>query len=555
MGHQPMLTLLRVENLSVIESVTVEFTSGLNIITGETGAGKSVFIGALNLVMGGRFNRAFFRDPEKKLVVEAEFQGELEIKPELKEQFNIEDELIIRREIDKNGKNRVFINGFMGTVEQLRELTYHFCDIHGQHEHQLLLDNSTHISFIDSLVEPSLKERFSHTYEKFKKLKSDIDKIVNDRQQVLREKDMLEYQLNEIDEMKIDVDADSKIDEKVSMLSNMENIIDNSGKAISMLRDGEVNAYDIISSTSSLISGISSYSSDLEKAYSQLSDISYILNDVIGYIENVVDNQELDPSELDSMMDRKYKLNNLMKKYGDSLDAVVHFAEETRGKLDEIHFGQDNLDKMEAELADIEAELKEDARLLNLRRAEVAKDIEKKVVESLNDLELKNSVFKADFQKSDKIDSSAGIKAEFLISTNPGFDAGPISKVASGGEISRVMLSMKEVFALADRVGTLIFDEIDTGISGRTAKQVAKKLKCVSEARQVIVITHLPVVASAGCRHFHITKSLDEGKSKTDISLLNKDERMSILASMISGEDTPSARKQAEEMVADMENA
>jgi DNA repair protein RecN (Recombination protein N) len=547
-----MLSLLHVENLSVIESITVEFTDGLNIITGETGAGKSVFIGALNLVLGARFNRTLFRDPEKKLIVEAEFTGDFEIKDDLKDQFDITNELIIRREVDKNGKNRIFINGRMATVEQLRDLTKNFCDIHGQHEHQLLLDNSTHMSFIDSLVEPSLKDRFISTYEKYKKLENNINKIKNERQQILREKDMLEFQLNEIDALRINPEEDSKIDEKVSILSNMEKIIEGSGQAIAMLRDGEVNAYDIISSASSVIDGISNYSSDLEKASDQLAEVTYLLNDALGYLEGVVDNQDLDPSELNNLMDRKYKLNNLMSKYGDSLESVLDFAEELRSKLDEIHFGQDNLEKMETELSGFEKELKEDARLLNLRRKEVAKDIEKKVVESLNDLELKNSIFKTDFQVMEKIDSSAGLKAEFLISTNPGFEAGPISKVASGGEISRVMLSLKEVFALADRVNTLVFDEIDTGISGRTAKQVGRKLKNVSESRQVVVITHLPVVASAGKKHYHITKSLQGDMARTDVNLIEGDERLGILASMISGDDTPSSRKQAKEMIKDM---
>jgi DNA repair protein RecN (Recombination protein N) len=550
-----MLSMLRVENLSVIESITVEFEKGLNIITGETGAGKSVFIGALNLVMGARFNRTLFRDPEKKLIVEAEFEGEFDLKPELAEQFDVSDSIIIRREIDKNGKNRIFINGCMATVEQLKELTYNFCDIHGQHEHQLLLDSSTHIAFIDSLVEPSLKDRYSHTYSRYKELESKINRIKNDREQILREKDMLEYQLNEIDSMKIDLEADSNIDDKVSMLSNMEKILDNSGKAISVLRDGEVNAYDMISSASSAVDSVSSYSGDLEKASNLLAELTYLLNDAIGYLENVADNQELDPSELDMLMDRKYKLGNLMKKYGSDLESVLEFADQTRAKLDEIHFGQDNLDNMEAELSEIESELKEDARLLNLRRREIARDIEKQVIDSLEDLELKNSVFKTDFTENGKLDKYAGIKAEFLISTNPGFDAGPISKVASGGEISRVMLSLKEVFAVADRVDTLVFDEIDTGISGRTAKRVAKKLKKVGDLRQVIVITHLPVVASGGRRHYHITKSLDGEKARTDVMLLEDDERLGVLGSMITGEDTPSARKQAEEILKDMLDA
>ena len=550
-----MLSMLRVENLSVIEAVTVEFERGLNIITGETGAGKSVFIGALNLVLGARFNRTLFREPEKKLVVEAEFSDITELSKDIKEQFEIESDVIIRREIDKAGKNRIYINGRMATVEQLREVALGFCDIHGQHEHQMLLDSATHIVFIDSLVESVLKEKYAECFGRYNELEKDINRIRNNRAQIMKEKDMLEFQLNEIESMNIDIEQDSKIDEKVSILSNMEKILENASGALGMLRDGEVNAYDMISSATTALSSVSSYSEDLETSVNQLAEATYLINDAIAGVEKVADNQELDPSELDSLMDRKYALANLMKKYGPELQDVISHGEDIAQKLDDINFGQDNLDKLEAQLAEIHAELTEDAKLLNLRRREIAKKIEDKVIESLTELELKNCVFKTVFEEAEKLDAQAGIKAEFFISTNPGFEPGPLTKVASGGEISRVMLALKEVFAVADKVDTLVFDEVDTGISGRTAKKVAIKLKKVAKARQVIVITHLPVVASAGNRHFHITKAMEGDKAKTNIGLVESEERLKVLASMLTGEITQSSISQAEEMIEDMVNA
>jgi len=544
--------MLRVENLSVIESIAVEFTEGLNIITGETGAGKSVFIGALNLVLGARFNRTLFRDPEKKLVVEAEFIDVENVSEEMMEQFEIDSDIIIRREIDKNGKNRIFINGRMATVEQLRDIAFRFCDIHGQHEHQMLLDSTTHITFIDSLVEPALKDKYAECYERYNKLDREINTIKNNRQKILQEKDMLEYKLNEIESMNINIEEDSEIDDKVGILSNMEKILENASRSLDMLRDGEINAYDLLSSASGALSSVSDYSEVLSNSANQLAEATYLLNDAIAGIENVAERQDLDPAELDSLMDRKYKLSNLMLKYGPTLEEVLTFAEDTSKQLDDINFGQDNLNKLEEQLAEIHTELKEDARLLNMRRREIAKKIEDKVVESLDELELKNCVFTTEFEEAEKMDALAGVKAEFFISTNPGFEPGPLSKVASGGEVSRVMLAMKEVFAVADRVDTLVFDEIDTGISGRTAKKVALKLKKVSKSRQVIVITHLPVVACAGNRHFHITKSLDGDKAKTEVGLIADNERLKILASMITGEVTQSAISQAEEMIKDM---
>lgn len=550
-----MLSMLRVENLSVIESVSVEFTSGLNIITGETGAGKSVFIGALNLVLGARFNRTLFRDPEKKITVEAEFSGVHEVAPELEEQFETRDGIIIRREIDKTGKNRIFINGRMATVEQLRELTERFCDIHGQHEHQLLLDNSTHITFIDSLIKNELKEDYQQAYHSYKEQEAEINRIKSDRQRVMREKDMLEFQLNEIESMRIDLDEDQNIEDRINVMSNMEKIIENSSKALGLLRDGEVNAYELITSASAALHGISTYSSVLARASDQLSELTYTLNDVMSDIESVADGSELDPDELNNLIDRKYKLANLIKKYGGDLASVVKYGEETRARLDDMEFGQGNLETLEKKLAELKNTAAQKAAALNTQRRKTAETIEKKIISGLNELELKNSVFKVMFEETGDIDASAGLKAEFYISTNPGFEPGPIQKVASGGEISRVMLAMKEVFADADRVQTLVFDEIDTGISGKTAKQVAVKLKKVADKRQVIVITHLPVVACSGAKHFHITKSLDSELARTDITEVVGDERLKVLAMMIAGSATDSAVKQATEMMEDMANA
>ncbi|WP_277657025.1 DNA repair protein RecN [Seleniivibrio woodruffii] len=547
--------MLRVENLSVIESVSVEFTEGLNIITGETGAGKSVFIGALSLVLGARFSRTLFRDPEKKITVEAEFLNSENIPAELAEQFETADGIIIRREIDKTGKNRIFINGRMATVEQLRELTASFCDIHGQHEHQQLLDNTTHMSFIDSLVDSAPKETYAECWSRFSELKSRIAKIKADRQLFLREKDMLEFQLGEIDGLKINLEEDSKIEDRINVLSNLTKIIDNSSKSLQLLRDGEVNAYELITSAASALHGISQYSETINKAADQLAEMTYLLNDVMEQIESVADASDTDPEELDRLVDRKYKLQNLMKKYGPELSDVCAFAEKVSARLKDMEFSDESLSKLEKELGTVGEELKAKADKLNAARRKAADVIENSIIENLNELELKNSVFKVVFEKTEDMDASAGLKAEFHISTNRGFEPGPIQKVASGGEISRVMLAMKEVFAAKDRVQTLVFDEIDTGISGKTAKQVAVKLKKVADARQVIVITHLPVVACAGRKHLHITKSADTELARTEINEIDGDTRLGVLAQMIAGNDTPSAVAQAKEMIEDMKNA
>lgn len=550
-----MLSMLRVENLSVIESVSVEFADGLNIITGETGAGKSVFIGALNLVLGARFNRTLFRDPEKKIVVEAEFSAVDGISDDLAEQFETSDGIIIRREIDKTGKNRIFVNGRMATVEQLKELTNSFCDIHGQHEHQMLLDSATHITFVDSLIPDKVKNAYAASYEAYRAMVNRIESIRKDRAQVMREKDMLEFQLSEIESLRIDLDEDIRIEDRINVMSNMEKILDNSSRALGLLRDGEVNAYELITSAASALNSISSYSEVLSKAADTLAEMTYTLNDTMANIESVADGSEMDPDELNRLIDRKYKLNTLIKKYGGDLASVAAYGAEIRAKLDDMETGSGNLDVLEKELENLKKDALKNADTLNAERRKTANFIEDKIIAGLSELELKNSVFKVVFEETGDIDASAGIRAEFYISTNPGFEPGPIQKVASGGEISRVMLAMKEVFASRDRVHTLVFDEIDTGISGKTARQVAVKLKHVADSRQVIVITHLPVVACAGARHFHITKSLDNEIAKTEISEIEESRRMEVLAGMIAGSATESALRQAMEMTEDMRNA
>ncbi len=545
-----MLSLLRVENLSVIESVTVEFTDGLNVITGETGAGKSVFIGALKLIMGERFNRALHRDESKKLLVEAVFNGDYrDINPDEREQFEIEDEIIIRRELDSSGKNRVYINGRMATLNQLKSIAESFADIHGQHEHQRLLDPSCHIEFIDSAVDRPLLEDYESKFSEYSEKRKKLEKIREDLSAVLREKDMLEFQQNEIESMNIDLEQDRELEERLGMLGHLEKIRENAAGALACLQDEEINASGLIGSASSLISSISSYSSELEKVAEQLSGIEYQVNDISAVLENIIDTQELDPEELERLTDRKFRLAGLMKKYGGSLEAVLDHLEEVNRKLESLVFDEETAEKLEKELSGLEKSAKESANYLNIARKKAASELSEIIEKTLGELELKNSVFKTEFTEAERLDPLGGIRAEFHLSTNPGFDPGPISRVASGGEISRVMLALKDVFASADRTETLVFDEIDTGISGRTARMVAKKLCNIAAGKQVIVITHLPVVAAGGEAHFHITKSLEGDRAKTDIKKLTGAEREEILATMIAGDATESSLEQARELL------
>jgi len=546
-----MLGLLRVQNLAVIESATLEFSKGLNVITGETGAGKSILIGAVKLLLGERFSRGFLRDESKKLVVEGIFGGSFsDIPDDSVEQFQIEQELIIRREVDAGGKNRIFINGMLATLAQLKDVAGGLVDIHGQHEHQKLLNPACHIEFIDGYVPDSLKLKYRSLFDEYAEIDKKLSALKADRDKTMAEKDMLEFQAGEIEAMEIDLEEDLKLEDKLKVLGNLEKIRESLGGAINFLRDGEeFNASDLLSKGSSLVDMVADYSSELEKSSEELNDILYRLNDVCGVLESIIESQEADPEELDRLMDRKYKLGTLMKKYGPDLEEVVKKGQEIRAKLDALFMDESDIKKLENDHNIVFEKLKKEADVLNDMRMSVAAELSGKIEAVLEELELKNSTFNTDFKRSEKLDASGGITSEFMISTNPGFAPAPLVKAASGGEISRVMLALKEVFAKTDNIQTLIFDEIDTGISGITAKKVAEKLKNLGNEKQIIVITHLPVVAGQGTRHFHITKDVESEMAKTEISQLGNEEREKVIAMMISGELSESALGQARELL------
>lgn len=546
-----MLNLLRVENLSVIESVTVEFGSGLNIITGETGAGKSVFIGALKLLLGERFTRTMLRDEEKKLVVEGVFNSDFEqLSTETKEQFDIEDEVIIRREVDSSGKNRVYINGKLATVAQLKDISERFADIHGQHEHQRLLDPACHIEFLDAFTEQKVIDKFKTDFNKYLEKKKALEKIKSEISNTLKEKDILEFQLDEIEAMHIDVDYDENLEDKIKMLSHMEKIIEAASTSLIYLRDGEINISELLGSSISLMSSVADYSLELSSASDGLSEASSHIMDVTALLEKILEMQELDPEELNRLVERRFRLAGLMKKYSANLSELLLIAQKTKEKLDNLCLDESSFQKMEQEVVELKNIAENSAKILNETRKKSALKLSEEIIKNLSELELQNSVFSIEFFPQPELDEQGGIRAEFYISTNPGFPPAPLAKVASGGEISRVMLSLKNVFAESDKVGTLVFDEIDTGISGKTARQVAKKLASIASCKQVIVITHLAVVAAEGETQFHISKGTDSDKAKTEVSLLTEKEREGIIALMIAGEKTLSSIEQAKELLA-----
>lgn len=546
-----MLTYLAVKNIAVIEKVSLEFEKGLNVITGETGAGKSVLVGALKYLTGDRLGKVTPRNQNEKFSAEGIFCDDLNIEPELKEQYEIDDELIVSRETDENGKNKAFINGRAAPVNRLKDVSEYLIDIHGQHENQFLFNPAKHLSFVDFFVDDALKQDYSSKYRAYREKLDKLEDLKKNRENIIKMQEMYKMQYNEILSYNIDLEKDLVIEERIKFLSSIEKVREAVTSSMDALSDGEISASELIERAVRSINSISNMSQDALKAEEFLQAALTNINEATSLITSLLseEEQETSPEELNNLIDRKYKLQDLSKRYGGSLESVIEYKNKLEEDLKELDGDEDITSKLENETVLLKEEALKSSKILNDARRKAAEELSKKTESILHELELNSAKFEVVFKESDNLDISGGISAEFFISTNAGFKTAPLATVASGGEVSRVMLALKEVFADYDNVGTMLFDEIDTGISGKAAGAVAKKLKQLSKRKQIIVITHLPVVAAMGDSHFHISKSDKEGISSTNILKLDKATKINIIATMISGEATKMAMQQAEDMI------
>ncbi|KAA0259164.1 DNA repair protein RecN [Deferribacter autotrophicus] len=543
-----MLSYLKIRNFSVFEEVEVEFDRGLNVITGETGAGKSLLVESLKMVLGERFSRDKQRDTLQKTVFEALFE-EIALDTETKEKFEIDNSIILRREIDSSGKNRIFINGNLATLNELKEIGKKLVDIHGQHDHQLLLNPDSHKLFIDKLIDENIVIDFKNSYKKYIELKSKLENIVKNRKELEIKKQILQEQLSEIEALNIDIDEDSKLEEKIKFLSNIEKIKNAIDASLQILSYGDISIEKLLSELSHHLLIIKDLKSEFKSVYEKTEDISYEINDIVNTLENIFDFEEYNVDELNNLIDRKMALDKLLKRYGPTLEDLLNHKENIKKELESLDTGDEYIEKLQSEVLKAFEELKNKDNLLYEERRKIAKKLKKGIEAILKELELKDAVFEVKLKEQDKITADGSKLPEFYITTNKGFDTAPLSKVASGGELSRIMLALKEIFAEIDEINTLIFDEVDTGISGKTAKKVGEKLKALSSKKQLIVITHLPIVAAMGNAHFHIIKSSANDKTFTLIKKLNENERKEVLATMISGTNSASSLSQAEELL------
>ncbi len=549
-----MLKTLYIENIAVIEKTTIDFSHGLNVLTGETGAGKSIIIDAINAIMGQRTSKDIIRTGESSAFVSAQFEDiNMSAQNALDELgFTLEDDvLIVQRTLSQSGKNVCKINGRPATVSMLRELSKHLINIHGQHESYELFSPETHLGYIDSYGGcGELILDYRAKYNEFKILQKKLNEANTDESERLREIDLLQFQSKELFDADIQIGEEERLEAERTALMNVEKIASLLNKARMMLdgedSDGGVESVDIAASA---MQSAASYNSEYEELSNNLTDIYYNLRDCAEGISDAIDNLENDPARLEEIEERFDLLNRLTRKYNCPADELPDLAEQMQSRLEELLNYDKNRDDLIDACEKAEAEAFKKAEELSAKRQTAAKTFAENVREEMRFLNMPNVELIPQFQTtgltSDGID-----KVELLISANPGETPRPVAKIASGGELSRMMLAIKTVLAATDDVDTLIFDEVDTGISGSAAEKVGLKLKEVSKDSQVLCVTHQAQIAALADYHYLIDKRVDSGRTFTVVTELDRDARVRELARIIGGVNiTQAAISHAEDML------
>ncbi len=535
-----MLSRLYIENIAVIEKVDCELDEGFNVLTGETGAGKSIIIDSINAVLGGRTSRDLIRTGSSKAYVSAQFDNAGVLALTAASEYGIEAEdgaLIISREIRDDGKNQCRVNGRPVTVAALKDIGKYLINIHGQHDTTALLNPETHITYIDSLAEnQALRDDYRAVYNEYKLLATEIRRLDLNEKDKQNKADMLRYRVEELSAAELRDGEAAELMEKRSVYRNFEHIRNSLSAAVAALRGDEDSsgACEAVACAFEETSAVSSVFPSVEKLSARLSEVSYELDDIAETLRGELSALEFDPEELEMVENRLSVLEKIIKRYGSEKEAIEYFEEASR-ELSAL----DNSDLIRQELEEKRLEtlkrLEAAAKLITKSRTDAARLFTKRVEEELSFLDMPSVKLSVRTERTNLTENGCD-SIEFLICTNVGEEPKPLAKIASGGELSRIMLAFKNVLADKDNVDTLIFDEIDTGISGKAAQKVALKLREVSSARQIICVTHLAQIAAAANSHLFISKSVEMGKTSTKVTKLDTDKRIREVARIISGD-------------------
>ena len=520
-----MINHISIRDFAIIENTEIDFHSGLNILTGETGAGKSIVIEAVSLALGARADTTFVRSGCDKAVVQ--LAGDID-----------GEEIVITREVSSSGKNLCRLNGEIVTLTQLTSYCRKLADIHGQYDHQSLLNPDYHINLVDIYhqndIEP-VKKKTAELCAAYKSTKSRLSALISNAAENERKRDFMAFEVNEIYDAALRDGEDEELEERIALLQNSEKIYKALAEAYEIGKEAAPAAMDIISGINSSLSDIASYTEELGNISSAFSDLFYQLDDIFRDIRNARDGITFSQEELDEAILRIEHINKLKHKYGNTIPEILAYAEETAAKLHDIDNIDEEKENLEEEIKVLEAQLKTASERLTALRKESASELEKKISEELSELNFTDSRTEISFSALPGYTENGVDRAEFMISTNKGEPLKPLAKVASGGEMSRIMLAFKNIIADYDNIPTMIFDEIDAGISGITASVVGKKLKEISKNHQIICITHLPQIAAFGEHNYRIRKESSGSATKTTVEALDENEKISEIARLLGG--------------------
>lgn len=549
-----MLNSIEIKNIALIDKLSLDIEQGMTVLTGETGAGKSIIIDSVNLILGARATKGLIRYGEEKARVQALFTVS-DIVAEKLSQYGIDvenNEVTVLRDIISDSKSVCRLNGVLVTQGVLKEAATLLINIHGQQDNQSLLNSAYHLDYLDSFAENSeLLLKYKQKYDKVNEIKRKIERLTTNEKERIERVDLLKYQTDEIISASLVAGEKEELINKINLAENAQTLSQGSGEACALLYDSEEgNAYEFVSralSSLSKIDNIDEVSKIIEKIY----DIRYAIEDVSEEIRELSDGVDFSQKQLEDMDDRLDVIKKLEKKYGGSVEAVIDYLEKASKELEEIDAGEEETEELRNQLIDAERKLANAADALTESRIKAGVTLSKEIEDALKDLDMPKVRFSVDV-KPGKFTSCGADAVEFLICPNVGEELKPLAKFASGGELSRVMLAMKSILADADDADTLIFDEIDTGVSGSAAQKIAKKLKNLSSKKQVICVSHQPQLAVAADEHFLIKKSQHDNRTTTSVTRLDVSGRIDEVARIIDGENpSDAALLHAKEMLKD----
>lgn len=535
-----MITTLHIKNIGIIDDLSIELGEGFNVLTGETGAGKTLIIDAINVISGGRFSKEMIRKGESYSFIEMNLY--LPENP-----IAIENNIIVSREIHTNGRNSCKINGRLVTLTELKEFMNNIIDIHGQNDNQKILNSKYHIKYLDNFIGDriaDIKEKYRVLYKKHIEIKKELKANLGDDKEKQRKLDLLQYQFDEIDSANLKENEEEELEEQRKIFMNSEKI----GKALNQadMSLGE-GAIDKINEAIKAVEKISDLDKKYEDTLCQLKGVYYEVQELSRDISSLNSDMYFDENERNEIEERLDLIFSLKRKYGNSIKEILDYKENVENEIERINNLETYNEELKAELQKLEKEMQELASKMHEIRVNVANELNIKINKELADLEMPNARFITNISKTD-FNKNGIDEIEFFISTNIGEDSKPLAKIASGGEMSRIMLAIKTVLANTDSTPVLIFDEIDTGISGNAAKSVGEKLKIIGKSHQVLCITHQPSIAAKGDVNFYINKDSQDGRTFTKVRKLSEEEIINEVARIANGEVTEIARKHALEL-------